>query len=311
MLVHKQQKVSPRQLAANRRNALKSTGPRTPEGKRRVRGNAWKHGRRARTPGRERGEDAGGYEDWREKILAAFAPQDAMEVYLVEELARLGWKRQRVERAQAALQERELEKLELAHLRQLHALNRESLETSEADVAERGLLAAKECTAKFEEALQLLDQVIEQVEKQDWTESFEATLRALYGKQPPWRGSLVLSVYRQLRERAAPDAEQEESLQAGLLRMLHEERRDLLEQYELLRFEQVEITTPLREACLAPADPRWTSLLRQEAIIERQIDRRLRLLERLLHRRAKITPCENKKDPVDQQSHYFVENKGS
>ena len=123
----KQEKASARQLAANRRNALKSTGPRTPEGKRRARVNAWRHGRRAQTSARElleRGEDPRAYERWRQEMVAAFEPQDALEIHLVEELARLGWKRKRVERAQAALQEREVEKLELSRLRQLHALNR-------------------------------------------------------------------------------------------------------------------------------------------------------------------------------------------
>ena len=76
--------------------------------------------------------------------------------------------------------------------------------------------------------------------------------------------------------------------------LLHEKRRDLLEQYELLRFEQVEITTPLREACLAPTDARWPSLLRQEATIERQIDRRLRLLERLRRKRGVTKSAEKK-----------------
>jgi len=297
MSARKQEKASERQFAANRRNALKSTGPRTSEGKRRVRVNAWKHGRRARTVARdrpERGEDARAYERWRQEIMATFAPQDPLEVHLVEELARLGWKRKRVERAQAALQEREVEKLELSHLRQLHALNRESLDSSDAEIIEHGLLGAKDCTAKFEEALPLLDQVIEQVEREEWAESFEGALQTLYGQRPPWRGSLVLSAYRKVRDREAPEAGGDGSLQAGLLRLLHEERRDLLEQYELLRFEQVEITAPLREACLAPTDARWPNLLRQEAIIERQIDRRLRLLERLLRRRAVAKSAEKK-----------------
>jgi hypothetical protein len=39
--------ASPAQLAANRRNALHSTGPRTNTGKSRSRGNAFKHGLRA------------------------------------------------------------------------------------------------------------------------------------------------------------------------------------------------------------------------------------------------------------------------
>ena len=186
----KQGKSSERLRAANRRNALKSTGPRTSEGKRRARGNAWKHGRRARRPAselRERGEDPRAYERWRQGIMAAFEPQDPLEVHLVEELARLGWKRKRVERAQAALQEREVEKLELSHLRQLHALNRQSLDSSDSEITEHGLLGAKDCTAKFEEALPLLEQVIEQVEKEAWAESFEVALQTLYGQRPPWR----------------------------------------------------------------------------------------------------------------------------
>ena len=36
--------ISPRKLAANQENARRSTGPRTPEGKAKVRHNALKHG---------------------------------------------------------------------------------------------------------------------------------------------------------------------------------------------------------------------------------------------------------------------------
>jgi hypothetical protein len=55
--------VSERKLSANRANAQKSTGPRTPEGKRRVARNAVKHGILAREvfigegDGAEREED--------------------------------------------------------------------------------------------------------------------------------------------------------------------------------------------------------------------------------------------------------------
>ena len=41
--------ASPAQLAANRRNAQKSTGPRTAEGKKRASLNALKHGMTAKT----------------------------------------------------------------------------------------------------------------------------------------------------------------------------------------------------------------------------------------------------------------------
>ena len=41
--------ASPRQIEANRRNALKSTGPKTEKGKRRLRSNAIRHGLTAET----------------------------------------------------------------------------------------------------------------------------------------------------------------------------------------------------------------------------------------------------------------------
>ena len=48
-MTNPQQPVSPEQLAANRANAAKSTGPRTPQGKTRSAQNARKHGFTAST----------------------------------------------------------------------------------------------------------------------------------------------------------------------------------------------------------------------------------------------------------------------
>ena len=51
--------ATPAQIDANRRNALKSTGPKTPEGKAAVSMNSLRHGLRARTvvlPGEDREE---------------------------------------------------------------------------------------------------------------------------------------------------------------------------------------------------------------------------------------------------------------
>ena len=96
-----------KQLNANRRNAQKSTGPRTPEGKNKSRFNAVKHGGRAESlliPG----EDPAAFEALRQELIQDWLPQDTMEKLMVEQIAVNEWKSRRLDRA-AARVERDLE----------------------------------------------------------------------------------------------------------------------------------------------------------------------------------------------------------
>src|SRR6516162_5515068 len=84
-----------RQLQANRVNALKSTGPRTEEGKRISRRNAFRHGLAAETVigGLEDGEDYRGFEA---AIIADYHAETAVERELVLRLASLLWRLRRI-----------------------------------------------------------------------------------------------------------------------------------------------------------------------------------------------------------------------
>lgn len=91
-----------RQIEANRRNALLSTGPRTPEGKSVSRLNALKSGINARTqviPGEDPAElqaMADGYhQEWQ--------PATSLERFLVDSLVRAEWLLQRLSRIEAEL----------------------------------------------------------------------------------------------------------------------------------------------------------------------------------------------------------------
>src|SRR5262249_2415714 len=87
--------------AINRRNSLKSSGPRTPEGKARSRFNAVKHGCRARLPILP-GEDPAAYQDRLETWVDKFGPRDAVEHYLVERAVLVSWQLDRAHRAEVA-----------------------------------------------------------------------------------------------------------------------------------------------------------------------------------------------------------------
>ena len=87
------------QLIANRRNALKSTGPRTSRGKAAVSQNAVKHGLLARHDVIS-SESQADFDLYRDQILAELAPASPMESMLAERIVCLSWRLKRVCRIQ-------------------------------------------------------------------------------------------------------------------------------------------------------------------------------------------------------------------
>jgi hypothetical protein len=94
--------ASAAQIAANRRNALRSTGPRTAAGKAASSRNGLRHGLRARAAAVP-GEDAQDFERFRAELRSALAPRDAREELLAETAVRAAWRQRRAWRAEAAL----------------------------------------------------------------------------------------------------------------------------------------------------------------------------------------------------------------
>src|SRR6516225_6597992 len=99
-----------RQMDANRRNARKSTGPITEEGKQRSRCNAVRHGLTAETVIGAL-EDAEDYKAFEATIIADYDAQSAAERELVLRLASLLWRLRR-----ATTMETGLFEIQAAHL---------------------------------------------------------------------------------------------------------------------------------------------------------------------------------------------------
>jgi hypothetical protein len=94
--------TSQRQKAANRANALHSTGPKTPEGKAVVRFNAFRHGLLAQDvvlPG----EEADAFEDLWNQVRANLSPMGPVEEFLVDRVVNAMWRLKRLGRAETAL----------------------------------------------------------------------------------------------------------------------------------------------------------------------------------------------------------------
>jgi hypothetical protein len=91
-----------KQIEANRRNALKSTGPRTPEGKAASSLNALRHGLRARAvvlPGENREE----FQLLCDDLEAEWQPQSRTEQFYIEQMAVSQWKLRRMEIGEVGL----------------------------------------------------------------------------------------------------------------------------------------------------------------------------------------------------------------
>jgi hypothetical protein len=96
--------VSERRAEANRRNCLKSTGPKSPEGRAVSRMNALKHGLASKevlvrgTVGRENGRELAA---WHERFHSQLKPVGPIEELLVDQIVTLRWRLRRVLTAEA------------------------------------------------------------------------------------------------------------------------------------------------------------------------------------------------------------------
>ena len=94
--------TSDKKAEANRRNALKSTGPKTPEGKNLVRLNAVRHGLRSEEillPG----EDGEALRELGERLRAELQPIGELENLLLDRIVAAVWKLRRLGRVEAGI----------------------------------------------------------------------------------------------------------------------------------------------------------------------------------------------------------------
>lgn len=142
--------TSDRKAEANRRNALKSTGPKTPEGKAAVRLNALKHGLLSREVLLS-GEDEDALRELAESLRAELQPIGELENVLVDRITSLLWRLRRLGRVEAGIFAWELNErmsdpdtstLGLAFIRDANGANAFSKLSRYETTMERGLYKA-------------------------------------------------------------------------------------------------------------------------------------------------------------------------
>jgi hypothetical protein len=303
--------VSNSQFTANRRNAKKSTGPRSMAGKIRASRNALRHGHFSGSGGYARlvtatmqdlGEDAAEYSRLLQSLMDDCQPHGISQTLLVEDLASLRWERQRLERARAALVARRVQELELKHQRASLEVDQQINEHMPAAILEAGMFWAPDSATKFQKLLEWLELLKQQQELHVFART-DTLLLWIYGKTETPRSKLIRLFFQQLADeqaasqaaaRSRPDGKTGKAgddqtgpsaesyvpspgLVARLRRELQAEICNVSQRYHLHIREHVEVTPVMRGECLAPtADQRW--LMRELNMVDRQIEKKSRLL---------------------------------
>src|SRR5208283_747506 len=197
-------RTSVKQIEANRRNALRSTGPTTPEGKQASRLNALKHGLRAKDviiPGQEEPAE---FEAILRELFEDWEPEGHTETDLVEQIGLAEWRLRRVHRA------------ELGEIRKQMANPTESESETEAEIDQAFELFPKhvpkilrKSTSGIAYLWVAVENALEELESEGIVSEHTClNLEYVFGKEPDSPGNMLRDWFQE--EWPEGDEEEEE-----------------------------------------------------------------------------------------------------
>jgi hypothetical protein len=151
--------TSTKKIEANRQNALRSTGPRTRDGKLRVAQNAIGHGllsRETLVPG----EDPKALQSLAEAIRTGWQPQGPQEEFQVDLMIRAMWRLERLARVEAGifarkyywiLAERAVDEARMCKVEAVEAMRENAQRIADPEGYEQAMRRAQQMTARGEE----------------------------------------------------------------------------------------------------------------------------------------------------------------
>jgi len=305
MSLRKSPQLTPALLAAARSNAQHSTGPRSPAAKQNSKLNGLKHGGRVQDENRCQamlalGEDPQEFENLKQQLMSAFGPGDALWEKQIEDLAWLYCRRERVERAQAGLKRRALQAIDDWQHQRRQEMARITFDASQPWAIDLDMTEPADPGVRLRMLLSFLEVIRAQVKQRNFKPRQASEIETLYHNDVGWRQARLLALLRLFMESFAPGADRqnpelEQTLHknsgpresAGepqyqeLLRLLEEEIASVREEFEYAEKANEERAAIERDACLAPEGETWKMMLRQEAALDRSIDRKVRILMRL------------------------------
>jgi len=313
MSLRKSPKLTPELRAAARQNAQHATGPRSPAAKHNSKLNALKHGERSNPENhyqvmRALGENPEEFENLKQELLTSFAPGDALWEKQIDDLARLYWRRARLERAQEGMMRRAL--LGVEEWQQRRRQEMEGATFDDANALDISLPLPADPDVRLRQLLSYLEVIREQAKQRIFGPRQAAVLEHFYQANKGWRQARLCSLLDRFSDsvkRKTPyDKEMEEFLaqevgpreEAGepqykeLLRLLDEEIASVQKQLQFAEEANEAKVAIERDACLSPGGEEWAMMVRREGALDRSIDRKVRILLALRKQFAAAQPQE-------------------
>jgi len=241
------------------------------------------------------GEDPEEFEFLKKELLLSYGPGEILWQKQIDDLARLYWRRQRLERAQEGVMRRAMLAVEERQHRRRQELAEATFDASQSQDLDMERPAPTDPGVRLRWRLSWLKVIREQVEQRVFEPRQASWIESADPQQQGWRQSRLSKLLRLLSESAkggVPDGELEESRSRQnealqnptegqyeeLLRLLEEEMAWVQEEFEYAEKVHEEKVAIERDACLAPEGEQWQMMLRREAALDRSIDRKVRIL---------------------------------
>jgi len=325
MSLRKSACLTPQRLDAQRRNSQRSTGPRSEAGKQSVRMNALQHGCDAAPENdaavmRALGEDPERYAALKRDLATAYGPGDAVWDRQTEDLGRLYWRRNRLERMETGLMRDALEEVEERRRSLARDLADVTFEPSQCEAVAPGLPQPTHPLVRLRLLISLWGVIREQVRRRYFSQPHHQQIESYYQGDSGWRPRQIVHLLALLYEWARLfQKEDQASLDQYVKDTFGDEagRKGRCQELERLLEEQIAAVEAAfaeemkaqerkdaiaRDSCLAPEGETWEMLLRQEAGLDRAIDRKVRILLTMRKEHARERGGGSRTAPTEQET---------
>ncbi len=293
--------LTSRRLDAARHNAQHSTGPRSEGGKERMKMNALKHGCDAAPENdaavmRALEEDPERYAALKRELATAYGPGDALWDRQIDDLGRLYWRRERIERMETGLMRDSLQEVEERRRGLARALADVTFEPSQCEAVALNLPKPTHPCVRLRMLISLWGVIREQARRRYFPLAQQKQIESYYQGELGWRPRQIVHLLglfwecanvRQQHDQAKIDKYVKDTFggEAGrearhqeLLRLLEEQIAAVEAAFAEEMKAQEEKDAIARDACLAPKDETANIVLRVEMALDRAIDRKVRIL---------------------------------